>query len=195
METPEFVTFQKIPRYLRDCLVTEKIDGTNAQVVIPEDPSAPILVGSRNRWIRPGKGTDNYDFADWVTRNDASLRLLGPGRHFGEWMGAGIARRYGLAERRWYLFSVERWRAEGLPQGLPAGVHLVPLLHQGPLPTAKLEELLNNLKEKGSVAVPGFLDPEGVVIKHLGGGHLYKITLDGDGCKGVLKKSPEETAS
>jgi hypothetical protein len=35
----DFVKFQKIPRLNRECIVTEKIDGTNAQVWISEDLS------------------------------------------------------------------------------------------------------------------------------------------------------------
>jgi RNA ligase len=84
MTTP-FETFPKIPRLYRECIVTEKIDGTNAQVVIPDDPNEPLLVGSRNRWITPGKTTDNYGFAEFVYNNEQAIRRLGPGKHFGEW--------------------------------------------------------------------------------------------------------------
>jgi hypothetical protein len=88
-----FEPFDKIPRLKRGCVVTEKIDGTNAQVYIPED-GGPMLVGSRNRWITPDN--DNYGFARWAYENEAELRKLGPGRHFGEWWGSGIQRRYGI---------------------------------------------------------------------------------------------------
>ena len=50
----EFTGFGKIPRYSREVLVTEKIDGTNAQIYITED--GQFLVGSRKRWITPEKG-------------------------------------------------------------------------------------------------------------------------------------------
>ena len=36
-ETMEFVEFPKIPRVSRECIITEKIDGTNASVWIGED--------------------------------------------------------------------------------------------------------------------------------------------------------------
>jgi hypothetical protein len=36
------------------------------------------------------------------------------------------------------------------------------------------------LKANGSYAVPGFMDPEGIVIYHTAGGHLYKKTFEGD---------------
>jgi hypothetical protein len=34
---PEFAGFPKISRLSRDCIITEKIDGTNAQILITED--------------------------------------------------------------------------------------------------------------------------------------------------------------
>ena len=47
----EFEAFQKIARLKRNCVITEKIDGTNAQIFIGED--GEFLTGSRNRWITP----------------------------------------------------------------------------------------------------------------------------------------------
>ena len=57
--TPEFIPFPKIARLSRLAIVTEKIDGTNAQVTITED--GDIFAGSRSRWITPED--DNYGFA------------------------------------------------------------------------------------------------------------------------------------
>ena len=34
MDTPEFVEFQKIPRLRRECIISEKIDGTNGAIFI-----------------------------------------------------------------------------------------------------------------------------------------------------------------
>lgn len=91
----EFIKFPKIPRLVNtQIIITEKIDGTNAQIVVPEDPTEPLLVGSRNRVITPGKSTDNYGFAEWVSQHP-ELRLLGHGTHYGEWWGVGIGRGYG----------------------------------------------------------------------------------------------------
>jgi hypothetical protein len=55
------------------------------------------------------------------------LLTLGPGRHFGEWWGAGIQRRYGLTEKRFSLFNVTRWG-----EARPACCHVVPTLYRGP---------------------------------------------------------------
>lgn len=54
----EFVPFGKIARLKRGCVVTEKLDGTNACVVVE---GAEITVQSRNRIITPE--SDNYGYA------------------------------------------------------------------------------------------------------------------------------------
>ncbi|HLE80817.1 MAG TPA: RNA ligase family protein, partial [Dehalococcoidia bacterium] len=100
----DFQEFGKIYRLSRDCIITEKIDGTNAQVVVLED--GRVLAGSRNRWITPE--ADNFGFARWVKEHEEELRSLGPGRHYGEWWGSGIQRGYGLKEKRFSLFNVSR---------------------------------------------------------------------------------------
>ena len=72
----DFQGFPKIARLSREVIVTEKLDGTNAQVLIGEDGS--IRAGSRSRWITPQD--DNYGFAKWVAENEAELWKLGPGQ-------------------------------------------------------------------------------------------------------------------
>lgn len=89
----EFVEFPKMPRLSRECVITEKIDGTNAQIFIADDCET-MLIGSRTRWITPEN--DNAGFARWCMEHKEDLLRLGPGRHFGEWWGQGIQRNYGL---------------------------------------------------------------------------------------------------
>lgn len=187
----EFKKFDKIPRMANtQLIITEKIDGTNAQIEVPEDPEAPLLVGSRNRYITPGKTTDNFGFAAWVEDNKVALRLLGPGRHYGEWWGPGIGRGYlpAAESRRWSLFNTSR----PLDPGLPSNVGQVPVLYHrqldlfhGSFEAELLRNVMVSLECRGSVAVPGFMKPEGVVINI--GGHLYKYVFDKRG------PSPEET--
>ena len=105
----EFTEFPKMARLSREVIVTEKIDGTNAQVCIGEDGS--MLAGSRTRWITPQD--DNHGFAAWVEAHREELLTLGPGRHFGEWWGSGIQRGYGLKEKRFSLFNARRWCQHG----------------------------------------------------------------------------------
>src|SRR6185295_20257401 len=152
----EFREFPKIPRLNRDILITEKIDGTNAAIIIEENVlNTPELVDnqayrtsdgeyfvsaqSRNRVLVPGKGTDNFGFAQWVSDNRDALALLGPGHHYGEWYGAGIQRGYGLTGKRFALFNVLRWREDEeqskvfveVCRQVP-NIGLVPLLYRGP---------------------------------------------------------------
>ena len=159
----------------RDIVVTEKIDGTNAQVFVADDGT--VLAGSRNRWITPDD--DNFGFARWVAEHADELRQLGPGRHFGEWWGAGIQRRYGLTEKRWSLFNVAKWS-----ESRPACCGIVPVLYEGPFTTDAVEACLDRLHREGSVAAPGFMQPEGVVVFHRASGTLLKKTLVNDAAKG-----------
>lgn len=173
-----FEAFDKIPRLRRGCVITEKIDGTNAQVCIPED-DGPMLVGSRNRWITPDD--DNYGFARWCAENEAELRNLGPGRHFGEWWGIGIQRRYLVPDKRFSLFNVGRWTAPDAV--LPSCVSLVPTLYTGEFSDAAVQNCIDLLTRQGSVASPGFMQPEGVVVFHTASRTLHKVTIGNDGHK------------
>lgn len=166
-----FVAFPSIPRLKREMVVTEKLDGTNAQVYITED--GRMLAGSRNRWVTPDD--DNYGFAAWVRDHEEELRALGPGHHFGEWWGAGIQRRYGLDEKRFSLFNAGRWTADNPP---PECCRVVPVLYQGDFSMQAVEDCLYKLGTEGSVAAPGFMNPEGVVVFHVQSRQLFKVTLD-----------------
>jgi hypothetical protein len=174
MTLPEFVGFPKMSRLNRTCIVTEKIDGTNAQIFIADDFET-ILFGSRTKWITPED--DNYGFARWGTENKAELLKLGPGQHFGEWWGAGIQRRYGLTEKRFSLFNATRWADDAVR---PKCCHVVPVLAQHTDIRVATESALTLLREKGSIAAPGFMKPEGVVIFHTASGQLFKVTLEKD---------------
>lgn len=168
-----FEAFPKIPRLKRGVVITEKIDGTNAQVAISED--GHIRAGSRNRWISPGD--DNFGFARWVEDNREELLKLGPGRHYGEWWGAGIQRRYGLADKRFSLFNTGRWSNS---ETRPACCGVVPVLFAGEFSSTIVDEQIARLKEHGSVAVPGWMQPEGVVVFLPASGHLYKVLCEND---------------
>lgn len=177
--TDAFVPFPKIPRLRRDVVVTEKIDGTNACVHIAEDGT--VRAGSRSRWITPAD--DNFGFAAWVADHEDELRTLGEGAHFGEWWGAGIQRRYDIGEKRFSLFNTSRWggaSTEGLVSlPFPACCHVVPVLAVGPM-DASVDGALALLREGGSVAAPGFMRPEGVVVYHPASRSMFKVTLDRD---------------
>lgn len=176
----EFKTFNKIARLTREMIVTEKIDGTNGIIAIGEN--GEFQIGSRNKWLTDERGnimSDNAGFAQWAVKNRESLETLGVGFHYGEWWGSGVQRGYDLpkGEKRFSLFNVSRWSDDF---ARPACCHVVPTLHVGMFSTSKIDEILLDLKENGSYAARGFMRPEGVVIFHVAGGHLFKKTIEKD---------------
>lgn len=174
----DFTPFPKVPRLSRDVIVTEKIDGTNASIFIGEDGS--FLTGSRKRWITPED--DNFGFSRWAHDHKDELLKLGPGHHFGEWWGSGIQRGYGLqkGKKRFSLFNVSRWWSTDTP--LPGCVSLVPVLYKDNFDFLDqfLPFILKGLRDQGSYAAPGFMQPEGIVVFHTAGNCAFKKTLEQD---------------
>ena len=168
----EFQDFPKMARLSRECIITEKLDGTNAQIAIGEN--GEFFVGSRTRWITPEQ--DNYGFAKWAYEHKSELLLLGPGRHFGEWWGHGIQRGYGLTEKRFSLFNTSRWA----PENIPTCCHIVPEIWRGEFNTDSIYGALDCLAKNGSLASPGFMKPEGIVVYHVAAGIGFKKTLEKD---------------
>jgi hypothetical protein len=201
----EFLEFPKMARLSREIIITEKIDGTNAQLLITE--SGDLFAGSRTKWVTPKD--DNAGFAKWVEGNKSELLKLGVGRHFGEWWGSGIQRGYGLqkGEKRLSLFNTNRWalygtepkrivtadpRIEKWQDVLPEGISLVPELYRGDFDTHTINEVLERLKRNGSMASPGFMRPEGIVIFHTAGNVGFKKTIDKDELpKSMAKSKPQ----
>jgi hypothetical protein len=174
----EFIGFPKIARLSREIIISEKIDGTNAQIYIPElttdAQEFPFLVGSRTRWITPEN--DNFGFAKWAYSNAEELLKLGPGQHFGEWWGSGIQRGYGLSEKRFSLFNTERWNKDNIP----SCCSVVPVLYKGLFNEDEIYQTLHDLDQYGSKAAPGFLNPEGMVIWHEAARIAFKKTIKDD---------------
>lgn len=223
----EFEAFPKIPRLNRDITVTEKLDGTNAAVIIEEldrdderygDPHSTagqaggvyalaevgphggrrkfiVAAQSRKRLITPNsetsKGSDNFGFAGWVQENRAELiRLLGPGRHFGEWWGQGIARNYGQTGRRFSLFNPSfkfGLTMDESPLLADHVVDVVPVLYEGPFRQHIIDDIIVTLRRDGSVAAPG-AKPEGVIVFHTAARQLFKVTCWDD-------EKPKEVAA
>lgn len=196
----EFKPMPKTPRLSREIVITEKIDGTNASVMIVpisdyggdaprglpklwlEVAGYVLFAGSRTRWITPED--DNFGFARWAFDHAEELVKLGPGHHFGEWWGRGIQRGYGLADRRFSLFNVSRWLLSETHDervvACPPCCDVVPVLYRGIFDSQGAEWALNRLRDQGSFAAPGFMDPEGIMVYHTAAGQLFKKTLKGD---------------
>lgn len=187
----EFKGFPKLSRWSRDVIISEKLDGTNSCVIIEKvDEFFSKFAGaqSRNKLITPED--DNYGFAAWAHSNGQFLAdVLGPGHHYGEWWGQGIQRNYGLKRKKFSLFNTHRWNTimetlsdEDKITTFRIGLDVVPTLWQGPMDEAQsqISWHMAMMKEHGSVAAPGFMNPEGVVIFHTAGGYLFKKTFEKD---------------
>ena len=189
-----FERFPSLTRFSQGWSISEKIDGTNAQIFIYPSmdyngknfssrciasvDGLNVFTGSRSRLITPD--ADNHGFARWARDNSEMLvRTLGEGRHYGEWWGQGIQRGYGLQEKRFSLFNTLRWKQKDLPEGL----YVVPCLIDNEYldnPGQTAIEVLEVLKQTGSWANRGFMNPEGIVMFHRASGVAFKKTFDYD---------------
>lgn len=196
--TIEFQPYGKTPRLYRDVVISEKIDGTNACIVVAEgaEPSRPenvhvtgpedtvytVKAQSRNRFIYPGD--DNYGFAGWVWDNAEELaNLLGPGHHYGEWWGKGISHGYGQTERFFSLFNVKRWGTRARQSGIP-GLRVVPVVYVGPMTDEAVTNALMRLRMLGSEAAhnetKGKAKAEGIVVFHTASQQPFKVLIEHD---------------
>lgn len=201
----EFEPWPKIPRLSRGIVVTEKIDGTNAAVVVRpirhpsevrdydkvvdlalDDGSVQMLAvyaQSRKRIITPE--CDNFGFARWVHENAEVLaRGFGVGRHFGEWWGNGIQRGYGVTRRYFSPFNVARWRQETIEDaGLPSNVVEVPIIGEWPtFDSHFVDSCVELLELRGSQLRPvsDGTPAEGVIVYHTASEQTYKRLLKDD---------------
>ena len=184
-----FKAWPKIPRLENEVYhITEKIDGTNAAIIIqdltnlPEKKVVPPLIThsidgityciwaqSRTRLITPED--DNFGFAKWVQENAKQLiQDLGVGYHYGEWWGKGINRGYGLEERRFSLFNPNK--------------HSDVCCHVPKIAAVSAEALIETIQDEieqlkmGSYAAPGYMRPEGLVIYAEKAKTYWKVIID-----------------
>ncbi len=202
----EFKGFPKVPRLYKDMVVSEKIDGTNGCVIVEEAQPMPedydptlrdqfqgyfvpngirlafvmhngvgynINAQSRKRLLTTDK--DNYGFANWVKENADQLVMLGPGYHYGEWWGKGIQRGYDIDEKRFSLFTPV---PHELLAWLPDNVKNVPILCEGTFDSITIDNALMMLEDIGSMAAPGYRNPEGVMVYHTAARRLFKVPFD-----------------
>lgn len=201
----DFQSWPKIPRLYRDMTITEKMDGTNAAVIIEEitddkpvneefllgrgvwheivgDISEPTYVAvyaqSRNRLIN--READNAGFARWVSENvETLIRDLGPGRHFGEWWGSGIQRKYDQTGKFFSLFNTHRWLQDQAFETV--NLLVVPVLYEGVFSQGAIQTTLEILRDEGSPATAcEFGRPEGIVVYHHSARQYFKVLLEND---------------
>jgi len=162
----KFIAWPKIPRIENEKVTfTEKIDGTNACVVITED--GDFGCQSRSRIITPEN--DNFGFARWAYEHKEELMTMGPGYHYGEWWGLGIQRGYNQTEKKFSLFNSFRWGEHNPPECCS----VVPIVRANNIEEAK-EKLISN----GSFAAPGFMAVEGLIMYNHLSRTYYKIIIN-----------------
>lgn len=147
----EFKAWPKIKRLTKvfSVYVTEKIDGTNACVIVQD--GEVVGAQSRNKLITPE--SDNMGFAGWVDRNKEELATLGDGYHYGEWAGPGIqSNPHELEKKTFFLFNHYRWK-----DWKPECCSVVPFIYEGEYDKGMINTLMADLE----VTRPGF---EGVMV-------------------------------
>jgi hypothetical protein len=165
----EFKAWPKIGRGKgQRVIITEKLDGTNACVVIQEGKI--VGVQSRKRFITPSD--DNYGFATWVDHNEEELLKLGDGYHYGEWYGLGIQKNpHKAVGKRFALFNTLRWGEHN--KNTPECVEVVPVLHDGVLDIT-ISDIMRDLQEKADNEE---YTPEGVVAFYCNTQTMEKYTF------------------
>lgn len=175
----EFKSFSSLIRLDKTQVeVTQKLHGSNASVWIYKDISGVMQVKAAKRTSFLESGEDNFGFRVFVEeRAQQFIDLLGEGVHWGEWCGPGINSGEGLTQKRFVLFNTAKADA---PR--PDRVDVVPVLWRGALEDLNINEIMNKLKTEGSVYVPGFMRPEGIVI-HIRGLGLIKNVFEAEETK------------
>lgn len=185
-----FEAWPKTKRLFRKVTVTEKIDGTNACVVFEED--GKMFVQSRNRIITPD--SDNAGFAAWAYKNqDELFNILGKGRHYGEWWGQGIGRKYNMDHKVFSVFNTAGWyrvddgemnsmSTRAAISSIWDQIYVVPTLYEGVFSEDAIRQAAHSLYVGGSVASENygkeFDKPEGVCVYFREIDTVMKYTFD-----------------
>ncbi len=195
---PEFHAWGKTTRVDSPVVVTEKIDGTNG-VIFVDPETHNVWAGSRNRWlvgitesgyqmwqspkmdVAATPAVDNYGFGQYVCDNHQALaHLLGDGHHYGEWWGQGIARGYAQNVKRFQVFDVRHSADPGWDDAAWQAARLgtVPVMYEGPMDHVAIDICSSTLLKRGSVIAPGYMHPEGLVVRFDHNGVRFKKVLD-----------------
>jgi hypothetical protein len=207
-EKIEFQPNPKMPRLFRDVICSEKIDGTSSCVIV--QPDGTVQAGSKNRLLTLEQDNFGF-CAFVKAHEDELRGLgvgLHRGEFWGSGINRGYGCKNG--ERHFSLFNVSRFNRQvweeneaarvareaemakrrSQPMVIPgpclftpppACCEVVPVLSRGIFSTTCVNDCLDRLKRQGSVAMPGYDNPEGLVLFMESSGHLYKVTLENDG--------------
>lgn len=186
----QFKGWGSTPRWHKGLTVTEKINGTNACVLIYD---GQVKAQSRKRMITPDD--DNYGFAKWVYDNAGVLMdTLGFGYHYGEWFGPGIqGNPLGVESKRFALFHATKYTEDnGYELNKVDGLETVPLLFHGQANWMTIGDILQGLDTWGTnvTGAKSWIDEEtgfshsaaaeGIIVWHKETQQKYKILLEDD---------------
>lgn len=186
----QFKGWGSTPRWHKGLTITEKIDGTNACIVIYD---GQVKAQSRKRMITPD--SDNFGFAKWVYDNAGVLMdTLGFGYHYGEWFGEGIQKNpLGIEGKRFALFHATKYTEDnGYELNKVDGLETVPLLFHGQANWMTVGDILQGLDTWGTNVIgakswtdedTGFrhsAKAEGIIVWHKETQQKYKILLEDD---------------
>jgi hypothetical protein len=204
----EFRPYPKTPRFHKPVVITEKIDGTNAAVVVapyledwsPYDAQIQAAPG-----VEFGPGVIVIDPADGklvVVYAQSRKRVIQPGKQtdnygFAQWvrehaselvlLGKGVhyGEWYGQGIQHGYGMDHRRFALFNPDaQDLPDCVDVVPVLTRGQASELNYRIGLMHLvlENNGSFAPGAALGSkaEGMIIYHTGSRQVYKVLLEGD---------------
>lgn len=209
----EFEEFPKIPRLKREVVITEKIDGTNAQVAWVEVNQLELEADSALLTVTT-EAYRNDPFCLGVfpgaTGGDSAMALYAGSRNrwltaekdnfgFAKWVianaeelqalgpGRHYGEWYGIGIQRGYDLPDKRFALFNVARWNPENPNRPACCGVVPL-LARGEDIDDNavmraLDAGGSLVSPGFKSPEGIVVFHTASRQLYKRTFRDDGGK------------
>jgi hypothetical protein len=206
----KFVEFPKIARLNREVIVTEKIDGTNAQVTIVradlDGCCDECKAGTSDCDVNPLKAfaytaSIIHDGVLYRIYAGSRSRWIRPGDDnfgFAAWVsdnaeelvklgeGSHFGEWWGKGIQRGYGLLEKRFSLFNVsrwadPATRPKCCHVVPELGRGIIGHGiELSTIRERLATLGSSAAPGFMKPEGFVVYHTAAQTLFKVTLEKD---------------
>lgn len=159
-------------------MVTEKIDGVPAILVIEEGPG-----GRARDAFLDGPAMEIPEVAYWYEQVRRSLpRRIAPGVYDAVWVGAE-GRDYGIEEPVLVILDPTGYDPDD-PRKYDGieGLRHAPVLYYGPVKPENgqdpVEEALRRLKFAGSALSPGYKRPAGVIVTMLESGVNFSVDLD-----------------
>ena len=160
-----------------NCIISEKVDGTNGLIhgiYDSKTESFKVKFGSRTRYLNPEvKDGDNFGFASfYLPYKKLFKKLFNSLREehsdlcdikiYGEWFGKGIQRGYGLENK--YFMPFNKYYAAFLQQGSIPNIIEPYIFCECKYNIQESLDAMSLLRANGSYLIPGYDNPEGIII-------------------------------